>query len=97
MRKKNRKLGDRVVNYFLITNMELDCVMLYLMVSLDDHQGHEHVTLARQLLTRPRNFAPVDSFVIAQLSPKLKIQRLQRNGWILCSSNNRPMYHYVLQ
>lgn len=75
-----------MVNYFLITNMELDCVMLYIMVSLDDHQGREHVTQSRPLLMGPRNFAPVDNFVIGQLSPRLKIQSLQRHGWILCPS-----------
>lgn len=30
--------------------------------------------------------APIDSFVIAQLSPRLKIQSLERHGWIPCPS-----------
>lgn len=60
-----------MVDYF-ITNTELDCVMLYLMVSLNDHKGHEHVTQSRQLLMGPRNFDPIDSFVIAQLRPRVK-------------------------
>lgn len=51
-------------------NTELDCVMLYLIVSLDDHQGHENVLRSRQLLMGPRNYALIDSFVIAQLGPR---------------------------
>lgn len=44
-----RKLGDSVVNYNPITNTELDWVMLYLIVSLDDHQGHDDKRLLGQI------------------------------------------------
>ena len=59
-----------MVNYFPITNTEVDCVMLYLIVSLDDHQGHENVTRSRQLLMGPRNYAVMYSLVIAQRGPR---------------------------
>lgn len=36
-----RNLGNSVVSYISITNTELDWVMLFLIVSLDNHQGHD--------------------------------------------------------
>lgn len=36
-----RKLGGSVVKHIPITTIELDWVMLHLIVSLDDQQGHD--------------------------------------------------------